>query len=147
MKHCLILLFVSCLTTNIVSMETNQTFSLTVNMSGFRNDKGIVRVGLIDGPAGFPADPQRIIDNRDVNIQNKRATAVFPNVKAGKYVVAVFHDENNSKKIDMNFLGIPKEGFSFSNNPSLWKLKPSYEDCQFSIEKNTDIPLQIKYLF
>lgn len=124
----------------------SKSFSLTVNMSGFRNAKGIVRVGLINGDKGFPGSPQNIIDNHDVTIQDGKAIAVFPQVQAGKYVVAVFHDENNSGKIDMNFMGIPKEGFAFSNNPSLWKLKPSYKACEFSVEKDTQIPLNIKYL-
>jgi uncharacterized protein (DUF2141 family) len=35
---------------------------------------------------------------------------------AGEYVFAIFHDENNNKQIDQNFLGIPTEGLPFSNN-------------------------------
>ena len=43
-------------------------------------------------------------------------TVVFENLKPGKYAVSVLHDANKNKDLDKNKLGIPKEGFGFSNN-------------------------------
>jgi uncharacterized protein (DUF2141 family) len=37
----------------------------------------------------------------------------------GAYGLALYHDANGNGKIDRNGLGIPKEGFGFSNNPRI----------------------------
>ena len=36
-------------------------------------------------------------------------------VKCGIYGISVIDDENNNGKMEYNLLGIPKEGFGFSN--------------------------------
>ncbi len=44
-------------------------------------------------------------------------TAVMENLPPGDYGVVTIHDENKNRKLDRNFIGIPKEGFGFANNP------------------------------
>ena len=39
------------------------------------------------------------------------------NLPAGNYAVQVMHDENENNKLDTNFMGMPIEGYGFSNNP------------------------------
>jgi len=34
----------------------------------------------------------------------------------GQYAIKVFHDENANGELDINFLGIPKESYGFSNH-------------------------------
>lgn len=40
----------------------------------------------------------------------------FENVPYGDYAVAALHDINMNGKLDKNVLGIPTEGYGFSNN-------------------------------
>jgi len=42
---------------------------------------------------------------------------VIHNLPAGKYSVATFHDENDSGNLATNALGVPTEGYGFSNDP------------------------------
>jgi len=44
-----------------------------------------------------------------------RKTLQIPNVQAGEYALLVYHDENNNKQLDRNFIGIPTEPIGFSN--------------------------------
>lgn len=40
----------------------------------------------------------------------------FLQLPSGRYAVIVFHDENDNGLLDTDFLGIPTEGYGFSNN-------------------------------
>ena len=43
------------------------------------------------------------------------SAATFADLAAGDYAVLVFHDENGNGRLDLNFLGIPREPLGFSN--------------------------------
>lgn len=55
------------------------------------------------------------------------ATAIMQDLPAGDYGVVAIHDENKNHKLDRNFLGIPKEGFGFANNPHIGLSAPAYQ--------------------
>lgn len=54
------------------------------------------------------------------------ATAVMENLAPGDYGVVAIHDENKNRKLDRNFIGIPKEGFGFANNPHVGLSAPAF---------------------
>ena len=53
-------------------------------------------------------------------------TAVIEDVPPGEYGVVTIHDENKNRKLDRNFIGIPKEGFGFANNPHVGLSAPAF---------------------
>jgi uncharacterized protein (DUF2141 family) len=53
------------------------------------------------------------------------------------------HDENDNKKMDTNFIGIPKEDFGCSNNATGFMGPPKYEDAKFMLEENKTIDIKI----
>ncbi|MDA1325954.1 MAG: DUF2141 domain-containing protein, partial [Proteobacteria bacterium] len=57
-----------------------------------------------------------------------------------------YHDENDNKKLDRNIIGIPQEGFGFSNNPSLGFDLPEEEEIRFKA-KQTGIDLRISVVY
>ncbi|MDD9951592.1 MAG: DUF2141 domain-containing protein [Zetaproteobacteria bacterium] len=49
-----------------------------------------------------------------------------------EYAIVEFHDENQNGKLDTwGRLGIPTEGFGFSNNPPLRRGRPSWDEVKF----------------
>ena len=48
----------------------------------------------------------------------------------GPYAVAVYHDANGNKKLDIGGLG-PTEAYGFSNNPRILFAPPSYAKSKF----------------
>ena len=56
-------------------------------------------------------------------------------VPAGTYAAQAFQDENDNKKIDRNFLGIPKEGLGFSNDARIRFGPPSFADAAFRLSE------------
>ena len=53
--------------------------------------------------------------------------------RPGVYAAAFYHDENANDHFDTGFLGIPKEGYAFSRNPSVVLSRPSYSSAAFRL--------------
>jgi uncharacterized protein (DUF2141 family) len=51
----------------------------------------------------------------------------FPGLKPGRYAVAVYHDENDNGELDTNLLGIPTEGYGFSNDATGFAGPPDFD--------------------
>ena len=52
--------------------------------------------------------------------------------KAGDYALFVYHDANANNDIDTGLLGIPKEGYAFSNNVRPKLSAPSFKSTHFT---------------
>ncbi|AKM08949.1 DUF2141 domain-containing protein [Croceicoccus naphthovorans] len=53
----------------------------------------------------------------------------------GVYAIAVYHDEDGSRKINRTGLGLPAEGFGFSNNPSTLAGIPAFRSVRLNVPK------------
>lgn len=60
-------------------------------------------------------------------------TIVLKDLPAGDYAFAVFHDANSNGKLDRNLVGIPTEGYAFSNNALGTMGPPTFEQARFSL--------------
>ena len=93
--------------------------TLRIHVDGLRNQKGVVGTAIFKTPDGWPEDMKKALNHWPTPIPDgaHEATAMMENLPPGDYGVVVIHDENGNRKLDRNFLGIPKEGFGFANNP------------------------------
>jgi uncharacterized protein (DUF2141 family) len=103
---------------------------LTVRMHGLRNNDGQVLCALFDNANAFP-DGKKAVQGTRSKAANRQASCRFDDLKPGVYAVAVFHDEDGDGQMD-SVLGIPTEGFGFSNNakPGLFG-PPSFQAAAF----------------
>ena len=70
-------------------------------------------------------------------------TVVIENVPAGKYAIAIFHDENGNFTLDTGAFGIPIEKFGFSNNIKLKMGPPEFKECMVAVEEDTEINITL----
>nr|NQU89441.1 DUF2141 domain-containing protein [Bacteroidota bacterium] len=110
--------------------QTDST-TIVVNVIELRSNDGKVGITLFNSEDGFPGDSDKAIEKRYVEIRNYSAETVFENIPAGKYAIAVYHDEDGDREIETNFIGIPKEGTGSSNNPKSRMGPPRFRDCVF----------------
>src|ERR1700691_5012647 len=97
------------------SAAENNDGVITIRATSLRNDKGDVMCMLCSSAEGYPGDcNQQVVDK--ASIIDKHADCVFPHKAPGYYGATIFHDEDSDGKFKLNALGIPKEGFGFSNN-------------------------------
>ena len=72
------------------------------------------------------------------------STQLNTEIPDGEYAIAFFIDANGNKKLDKNFLGIPKEQFGFSNNAMGTLSAPSFEQAKFMVAGNTVQNIKLK---
>lgn len=119
-------------------------YSLTVKVTGIENYNGEIELALYKDPKKFAKVGQTY---RLVRIKpdNSTLTHEFKNLDQGKYAICLFHDENNNKVCDKNFLGIPTEAYAFSNNIRPRFSVPTFEECSTYLDKNKTISIKIVY--
>lgn len=110
----LLLIFITALF--ISSFSFAQSEGIRIDISRLRNNNGHVLISLFKDGEGYPNDAGKAIRKAKVTIQNKTAWVVFTGLPAGKYAVAILHDENDDQQMNKTGLGLPKEGYGFSNN-------------------------------
>jgi len=100
--------------TGPAAAQSSPTTTLTVNIAGLKNSQGVCKVLLFNKPAGFPNEDAKALRCVEALIKGNTSQYVFANLPAGTYAVGVVHDENHNKKMDTNFMGIPKEQYGTS---------------------------------
>ena len=79
-------------------------------------------------------------------VPNEFTVTIKPDVRPGIYAVAVLHDENENDEMDFNFLGMPLEGYGFSNDAAAMFGPPSFEAAAFKLSPRASyIPIKIRY--
>ncbi len=119
-----------------------QSGTLRIVLSGFRNDKGDVKIALSDSEENY-LSKGRVLKGTASQIKDRKAEGVFHDISYGEYAVKVYHDMNGNNKLDTNFLGIPKESYGFSNNARGTLGMPKWEKAKFVLEKK-DMLIEIK---
>jgi uncharacterized protein (DUF2141 family) len=91
------------------------TAEIEISIEKLRNRKGVLHICLTREPVHFPdcrKDPRAVTRSIPATAGPIRINSLAP----GGYAVAIFHDENRNRKLDV-LVGIPREGFGFSRNP------------------------------
>lgn len=133
-----------CLTLTFIFMSFN-TFaaSLTIKIDGEVSDKGDYFYALFKSDDGYPDDVSKCPFKGKISATNKEFS--IKDIPQGSYALTLFHDENSNGKLD-TFMGIPKEGFAFSNNPRVFFGAPSFKKSQFEINGDSSITIKVKKL-
>lgn len=119
--------------------------TLAIHITGFRDNTGAAGGLVFASPKGWPEDIADSIVHGGVPIDGRQAQLTFQ-VPPGRYAVAVLDDENSNMKLDRNFLGIPIEGFGFSNNPRVYFSAPSFRTAAVPVTcPTTELRIQLIY--
>jgi uncharacterized protein (DUF2141 family) len=104
---------------------------LVVTVDNLRSDAGDVRLSLFASAAEWPDESSADHDLVEP-AQRDGVTFVF-DVPPGVYALAGFHDENRNGRFDTNFLGLPREGFVFSNDARPILREPRFAAASFTV--------------
>ncbi len=112
-----------------VAQEGAGRASLTIDLVGFKDTSGKAIIYLFDNEKSFKSADMRK-DRKEVEkyfrslvevpIQvagnSLSAKCKIGNLQPGEYAAVAFHDGNGNGKVDSNLVGVPTEGFGFSND-------------------------------
>ena len=108
---------------------------LNVSVEGLRNGNGLVTIAV------YPDDSRQFLV-KGGTLKNNRFEASAPVTRAcvfvpkpGVYAIAVYHDEDSSRKLNRSGLGLPNEGYGFSNNPATVAGLPAFRSVRLNVPK------------
>lgn len=113
-------------------------------ITNFENSKGSCQVCLFNDAASFTGEggaPYRCVQ---VPVTGKKVQAVFEGVPAGTYALFVLHDANNNRRMDKNFMGIPREGYGASRNKLPFAAAPTFNDNKFTVQNHSAVRLSVR---
>ena len=104
---------------------------LTVELDGVRAGTGRLMLSVVDSADAWngQAKPVRA---QAAAAEGASARFEFKDLPPGNYAVMVMHDENGNGKLDTNMIGMPVEGYGFSNNPQVMR-KPTFDEARFAL--------------
>jgi len=123
-----------------------QDKQLVINITGARNTKGHLLLSVYNSSNGFPDNADKACKKIKLTIQNGGASTSFNALPDGEYAVAILHDENDDAKMNTNWIGLPKEGFGFSNNAMGLMGPPSFSKAKVEYKGGVkQISIRLKY--
>lgn len=128
LKNVALVLIVSLVVNNIVNAA-----NINIKVTNIKNTKGVLRVGVINKEKDFPYDAYK---GKKVPINGDSVNVQFTGLESGEYAVVAHHDENSNDKLDKNVLGIPLEGYCFSNNAKALTAPPKFKYAKFMLDKS-----------
>jgi len=121
-----------------------QAADLKVSLAGIHSADGAIMIGLYDTAEGFIAavndsTKTAVINRKDrlvgVSMRAKSGSQsiIFTDLPPSRYAVIVLHDENDNGLLDANSVGLPTEGYGFSNNATGLFSAPSFDAAAVTV--------------
>ena len=121
--------------------------SLKINILNL-DKPGVLYLSICKDAAGFEETVENeseeescITSAGEIELQNFEINGMLPH---GEYAISLFVDSNGNKKIDKNFLGIPKEQYGFSNNVMGRMSAPSFDQAKFVVSGPTTQNIKLR---
>lgn len=138
MKKILLLIAITVCSIQLTNAQ-KKTYALKVTITNLSSNEGTILFGVYKNKATFL---KKTFKSDVLKIENNTATVVVKNLPEGEYAVSYVHDENDNKKMDTNFIGIPSEDYGCSNNATGFMGPPKYEDAKFLLKENKTITIK-----
>lgn len=109
---------------------------LQVDVQNVRSSSGLIAVTL------YADDPRRFLARRGslyvgrVPARSGTTRMCIHLPSTGVWGLAVYHDENGDRRFDRTGVGMPAEGFGFSNNPRTLFGVPAFRSVRLSVPRN-----------
>ena len=132
----------SLLAVLLVSAFTAQAHTLTVNIDQIKEHSGKLHVALYSSEQSYQQGKDAVAAVIKA-VSGESAQLVFADVTDGEYAIKIMHDANDNGKLDRNMMGIPSEGYGFSNNPGQFG-PASFKDAAFPVTADTQLTIHIR---
>jgi uncharacterized protein (DUF2141 family) len=129
------------------SMNLNAQ-NIEVLITGIRAEKGQIAIGVFKDDETFQKEEAFLNLKFVKNVISNGEMRVQFSLEPGIYGLSLLDDVNSNGKMEYSFLGVPKEGFGFSDYYHKGFIKPKFDSFKFSIEKDQKkrITIRIRYM-
>ncbi len=117
--------------------------TLTIEAEGIQSSDGYIAVGVYNTDVTFLKEEETFAGVFEPTKEGT-TTITIHDLPDGTYAVSMFHDKNSNKKLDKNFMGIPKEPVAFSKAKMKTFGPPGFEECSFKLTADLEIKIPIE---
>lgn len=119
---------------------------LNVRVTGVKAAEGQVAVTLYpDVPRRWLAPKGKLLRER-VTARAPLTTTCFYLPQPGVYAIAIYHDANGDQDFNRNLVGMPTEGYGFSNDAPTAIGLPSFESVRFKVNAGqSSMTIRMRY--
>ena len=100
---------------------------------------------LFEGKENFAK--KQSTDKVTLSIENNSAIWSLESLPEGHYIIIAYHDENENQKIDLGIMGIPAEGYAFSNNTVSEMGPPNPDQMLFEVKSDETTTQVLKMVY
>lgn len=126
---------------SIATMSASAT-EVNVNITDIDALQGTLYIQIFNSEKAFDGKGKATQSSK-LKVTEEQHSVVFKDLENGTYAVKLFHDENENGKMDSNVLGIPKEGYGFSNNGGAFG-PASFKDASFDVTEDKKIEIKLR---
>ena len=105
---------------------------LTVTIERIEQAQGHILVLVADSEAAWDGQAPRVAARKIAVEAAGSLPVTFEDLPPGRYAVQVLHDANDNGKLDTNIVGMPTEGYGFSNNPQVMR-RAHFDEAVFEL--------------
>lgn len=125
----------------LLSINAN-AYELTLNIDGISKPTGAMMIAIANSDQSFSGKTANFKEFK-IPVTQASMKINLGDLPAGDYAVKLYQDENDNGQMDSNMLGIPSEGYGFSNNGGAMG-QPDFKDAKFSISQDTVISIHLR---
>lgn len=125
---------------------TGADITLRLTVTNLRAAKGLVTVVVYgDKPEDFLVRGRRLVKARFAAKEGE-VKACLPLPHSGTYALAAYHDADGDGKFNRSLVGLPTEGFAFSNDPPTIAGLPAFNAVTFVVRGGANsLTIRMRY--
>jgi uncharacterized protein (DUF2141 family) len=109
------------------SFTSPTVITIPIVVKNIKNSKGRLSIGVFKDASSFEEEkPHKIILVSKKDLVNGTLKSSIE-IESGVYGLSILDDENSDYKMEYNMIGMPKEGFGFSNYYHNGFTKPNFK--------------------
>ena len=122
------------------SMTSAMADEIILTVKDIRRTQGHLLISIFKGKEDYNKNiPYK---SKKVKVTSEEHQVVFKGIEAGEYGIKLIHDEDDNNKLDTNKLGIPKEGYGFSNNGGAFGPSP-WREAKFEVKGGAELSITL----
>jgi uncharacterized protein (DUF2141 family) len=116
------------------SLASTAQGSLTIEVElSSGNTSGTLHLAVCPTTAAY--DSEQGCRSTSVKVNAAQVRVELKDLPEGRYAIKAFHDLNGNGEMDLNWIGIPKEPYGFSNNAMGTMGPPKFDQAAFPVKK------------
>lgn len=125
----------------VLGAANARSADLTLTVDNIESVEGTLNWVLYDTEENYRDNDAAVFSAR-AKVSGETMRFTVHALPPGRYAIKLFHDANANGELDSNALGLPTEGYGFSNNAGRFG-PPDFEDASFGLG-DTSVNVQVR---